>query len=108
MTPRAVSTPLQTPFRISNPVTRAILDDVDAAPVGPPGIAPRHGVVAGGPAPGLPQAAQDREAGILEIKKRILLSDAVGIQQHRIGAGQPHRVTAPDGGVALRIAVKTG
>src|SRR5258705_6296463 len=44
-----------------------VLDDVDTELVGRAGIAPDHGIVTGGAAAPLQQAAADRKSGIVEI-----------------------------------------
>ena len=102
MRPRVVATPVTRPSAISNAGDFAILDDVDAATIGGAGKSPDHGVVAGGAAAALEEAAADREAGVGEIEIGEQRADSGFVEQLGIDAVEAHGVAAAAGGVALR------
>ena len=62
MVPRVVSTPATRAALAPDACDLAILDDVDAGPIGRAGIAPGDGVVAHRAAPPLQEAADDGKA----------------------------------------------
>ncbi len=80
----------------------AILDDVDAVPVGGAGIAPGHRVVAHGAGAALQNAAPDGPArfpGIIEIGQK--LHHLAAVEQFGVDAVEPHDVAAPREGIEL-------
>ena len=83
----------------------AILDDIDAAPVGSAGIAPGHRVMTHGAAAPLHQRALNRKAAIVEIQERDLGAQLFGIEKLGVGAVQDHRIAAPPIGVALPVGM---
>ncbi len=83
----------------------AILDQVDAAHVGSPRIAPGDGVMAGRAAAALQQAAEDREAVVIEIQIGRELAHLLAIEQFAACAFEMHGVAAPGIGVALAVRV---
>ena len=83
----------------------AILDDVDAAPVGGPGVAPDDCVVARRAAAALQQAAVDRKPRIVVIEERQHRPDLTAVEQFRVDAVKPHGVAAAGEGVTLRVGV---
>jgi len=84
----------------------AILDDIDAARIGAARIAPGHRIMPHRAATPLKKPALDRKAGIVEIEKRQLGAQLIGIGQFRIRSGQEHRVGPPHEGIALRVGMK--
>jgi len=89
------------------PIARdgAVLNDVDAALVGPARVAPSDGVVASGSAARLIQSPLDGKACVVEVEKRQHLANRLAIEQLRVDVMQPHRIAAPRVGVALRVGV---
>ena len=81
----------------------AILNDVDAAPVGSAGIAPCHRIVADSAATPLHQSPHDGQARIVEIQERAFGAQLRGVKEFGIGAVEDHRVAAPPVGVALGV-----
>ena len=84
----------------------AILDDIDAQPVGRARIAPGHRIMPHRAAALLQQAALDREPRIFVIQIRHHFAfTAAQVQQFGIDAVQPHGIAAPRIGIALRIGM---
>ena len=84
----------------------AVLDDIDAAHVGPARIAPCHGVMPHRAAALLRQTALDREAGVVKVQEGIQCAHIFLGQQLRVGAVHDHRVAATGIGVALGVGVE--
>ena len=73
----------------------AVLDDVDAVPVGSVGKPPGDGIVAGGAGAALEDAAMHREAGVgrkIEIGRHA--PHLVDVEDVRVDAVEPHDVGA--------------
>src|SRR5208282_4566867 len=84
----------------------AVLQDVNAAPVGGTGKTPDHGVVPRGAAAPLQQAALDREARVVEVEVGVHGAHLGGVEQLGIDPVQPHRVAAPRRRVARGVGVE--
>ena len=100
MKPRLVSTPVQPPVLDPEAGDLAVLDDVDAAPVGAARVAPCDGVMADGAAAPLDKRALYRKPAIVEIEERAFGAELLGVQKLGIGAVEDHRVAAPAVGVS--------
>jgi hypothetical protein len=83
----------------------AVLDDVHAAPVGAPGVAPGHGVVARGAAALLEEAALDGKRAWSKLRNGYIRRTPRG-RELGVGAVQDHGVAAPRVGVALGVGVE--
>ena len=87
----------------------AVLDDVDARPVGGTRIAPGDRVVAGDAGAALPHPAEDRVARVVAaIEQRCLVEDLVGAEQFGVGTVDLHRVDDARGDLHLALGMGDG
>ena len=91
--------------RDAEPRHLAVLDDVDAEPIGGARVAPGDGVMPHRAAAGLQQTAADREARVVEIEEGQHATHVLRVEQLGIHALQSHGVAAPHVGVALCVVV---
>ena len=105
MVPRGRVDPHHASVRNANAGNLAVLHDVDPAPIGGARIAPDDRIVPRRAAPALQQAALDRKARIIEVQIRHQAAHLLAIEQLRVDAMEPHRVSPARERIALWVGM---